>query len=399
MAYHPFQTKDHTVFIVTSLLLLAAIPALAIGIVAVNKARPPIAGASIFELVQLSRVLTQKVPKPDVVRGVYLTSNTAGSSVRRGEVFDLIDRTEINAAVIDIKTAKGLLAYPAGVQLAIDAGVITENPYDLEEILADARSRGIYTIARLPVFEDSALAVARPDLALTTKGGGFWRTIKGVAWLDPTNREVWDYAADLVADALTRGFNEVQLDYVRFPSDGALADTVYDNWSPDSGVPKYELIAEFFAYIREKNPTGMISADLFGLTLDASSTESSDLSIGQRLRDGVASFDIISPMIYPSHYGPFYADYQNPASAPGPVIEETMDAARSFLETLEYPEGESVYNQIRPWLQDFNLGAIYSPAMVRAQIDAVEARGAEGWLLWDPRNTYTEAALRPAIGD
>ena len=395
MTHHPFHRRTHTAFIMAAFLVLAALPALAIGIVAASRATAVQNESGLFDLVQLSRSFSRPVPKPEVVRGVYLTSNTAGSTTRRGEVFDLIERTELNAAVIDIKTAKGLLAYPAGVPLAQEAGLITENYYDLDEILTDARTRRIYTIARLPVFEDPALAAARPDMALTTKGGGFWLTHRGVAWLDPTNRDVWKYASDLVRDALARGFNEVQLDYVRFPSDGALSDTVYDNWSEASGVPKYEIIGAFYDYIREQNPEAMISADLFGLTMDASPREDSDLSIGQRLRDGLRNFDIISPMIYPSHYGAFYAGYQNPAQAPGPVIAETMDAARPFLETLPYPEEASDFNQIRPWLQDFNLGAIYTPAMVRAQIDEVEARGAEGWLLWDPANTYTEAALKP----
>ena len=396
MKQHPLRRQDHTAFIATTLLLLAALPALAIGMFAVQRAVHEEPEASILELVRLSRAFTQPVVKPAVVKGVYLTSNTAGSDIRRGEIFDMIDRTELNTAVIDIKTAKGLLAYPAGVQVAQDAGVIAENPYDLDAILADARSRGIYTIARLPVFEDTALAVARPDFALKTKGGGFWLNRKGVAWLDMTNEDVWAYTAALVNDALARGFNEVQLDYVRFPSDGDLSDAVYQNWSEDSGVPRYVVIGKFFSYIREHVPQGRLSADLFGLTMDASSHSDNDLFIGQRLGDGLASFDVISPMIYPSHYAPFYAGYQNPASAPGGVISNTLDAAQSFLETLPRQEGESPYHDIRPWLQDFNLGAIYTPQMVRTEIDTAEARGVDGWLLWDPGNTYTEAALKPA---
>lgn len=393
---HPFAKRDHGAFVATSLLLLAAIPAVIIVMLALYT--PPLSKteANILDLIRLSRAFNEQIQKPDVVRGVYLTSNTAGSDVRRGEIFDLVERTELNAVVIDMKTSKGALAYPVGVQLAQDAGLIATNPYDLDTILTDAHSRGIWVIARLPVFEDPALALARPDLALTTRGGGFWLTNRGVAWVDTTNKEVWKYASDLVNDALARGFDEVQLDYVRFPSDGALADTVYDNWSADGSQTKYEIIEEFFAYIRERSPKGDISADLFGLTMDASSTATIDLSIGQRLRDGLAHFTVISPMIYPSHYGAFYAGYQSPASAPGPVIAQTMDAALPYLETMGYAEGESLYSQIRPWLQDFNLGAIYTPAMVRAQIDEVEARGAEGWLLWNPRNTYTEEALKPA---
>lgn len=393
MSHHPFHRRDHTAFIVTTLLLFAALPAFLIGVVAVDNASREKTEANLSSINLLSRKLVGLV-KPDTVKGVYLTSNTAGSDVRRGDIFDLIERTELNAAVIDIKTSHGLVAFTTNVALARDAGIIAERPYDLKQILADAHDRGIWTIARLPAFEDPALAVARPDLALTTSGGGIWQTRRGVAWLDPTNRAVWKYAADLAQNAIARGFDEVQFDYIRFPSDGALADTVYDAWSEDSGVPKHEVIGEFFAYVRSRLPGAKLSADLFGLTMDAAASPENSLFIGQRLRDAIAQFDVISPMVYPSHYPPFYQGFQNPSSDPGGVIAQTMDAALPYLETLPQSEVAGSFAKIRPWLQDFDLGAVYTPAMVRAQIDAVEARGAEGWLLWNPQNTYSEAALR-----
>ena len=323
---------------------------------------------------------------PDVVRGIYLTAYTAGSDARRTALFGLVDRTELNAIVIDIKNGKGEIAYDTNLLFARQHGLVSEAPYDLRDILRDAHRRDIWTIARFPIFEDPALAKARPDLALRTIGGGTWKTRRGTAWVDPTNREVWQYVADLARDALSHGFDEVQFDYIRFPSDGALGDAVYANLP--EGTEKYQLIAQFFRFLRsDLGDDAYLSVDLFGLTMDAASFPDSDLRIGQRLRDATPALNVISPMVYASHYHPGYAGFTNPAAYPGEVVAASLDAATTFL------KGD--YGQIRPWLQDFDLGAIYTPAMVRAQIDVVEERSADGWLLWNPSNVYSEEALRP----
>ena len=384
----PLHPREHGSFVAGALLAFAAVPVVAIGIwaaVAIAKDTPE-PQANVFNLLHFVSVRE----KPQVVKGVYIASLTAGSAERRGEIFDMIDRTELNAVVIDIKTADGAIAYDTGVGIARDAGLVTPRPYDISEILSDARRRDIWTIARFPVFEDPRLVAARPDMALKTKGGGFWVTRRGTAWLDPTNREVWQYAADLANDALGRGFDEVQFDYIRFPSDGDLSDMVFaDPGINDGTKPKHVVMAEFYAYLRsEVGEDAVLSADLFGLTMDASASETNDLRIGQRMRDAHPQFSVISPMVYPSHYPPFYDGIQRPAAVPGEIIRATFDSSKGFF-------GED-FGKIRPWLQDFNLGAIYTPEMVRAQIDAAESFGVEGWLLWDPRNTYTEAALKPA---
>lgn len=325
---------------------------------------------------------------PDVVRGIYMTAHTVGLSSRRQALFDLIDRTELNTAVIDIKDSQGFVAYSTDLPFVRAHGLLAPKPFEARAILDDAHQRQIWAIARLAVFEDPALASARLDLALRTSEGSVWRTRRGVAWVDTTQKEVWQYAADLARDALRQGFDEVQFDYVRFPSDGALGDAVYANLPVDEA--KYYTIASFFQYLRrELNQESNLSVDLFGLTMVRATKPEDDLRIGQRLSDALPIFDIISPMVYPSHYPPTFQGFKNPAEHPGEVVGYSLDAASPVL-------GGS-YKKIRPWLQDFDLGAEYTAQMVRAQIDEVEKRGAGGWLLWNPANKYTEAALRSGL--
>lgn len=324
---------------------------------------------------------------PQTVRGIYLTAHTAGFPKRREELFSLVERSELNSVVIDVKNADGTVAYATTLPFANEHGLIAERAYAIEPVLSDARKRGIWTIGRLVVLEDSALSRSKPDLALRRRDGGIWKTRRGVPWLDPTKDEVWEYAAALARDALRRGFDEVQFDYVRFPSDGALADAVFSGWSIEAGVPRYAIIGRHFRSLRSAlGPEAVISADLFGMTMLRTALPEDDLGIGQRLSDALPVFDAVSPMLYPSHYPPGFEGYANPAMHPGEVVAMSLDAAGPTL--------RGSFRKIRPWLQDFDLGAHYTPGMVRAQIDAVEARGAAGWLLWNPANRYSELALR-----
>ena len=341
---------------------------------------------------QLSAQVLMPIPRvmrvpPQPVRGIYLTAHTAGIPDRREALFSLVDRSELNSVVIDLKNADGTLAYATTLPFANEYGLVAERAYAIEPVLSDARKRGIWTIGRLVVAEDPALSYARPDLALRRRDGGVWKTRRGVPWLDPTKDEVWEYAAALARDALRRGFDEVQFDYVRFPSDGALADAVFSEWSAEAGVPRYAIIGRHFRSLRSAlGDDAVLSVDLFGMTMLRTATPEDDLGIGQRLADALPVFDAVSPMVYPSHSPAGFEGYANPAARPADVVAASLDAAVPML-------GGS-FRKIRPWLQDFDLGARYTPGMVRVQIDAVEVRGAAGWLLWNPANRYSESALR-----
>ena len=152
---------------------------------------------------------------------------------------------------------------------------------------------------------------------------------------------------------------------------------------PEGG--KSGVLRGFFSYLtgelRKENIT--TSADLFGMT----TTNTDDLNIGQVLEDALSSFDFVAPMVYPSHYPLTFIGIQNPATKPYEVVKYSMDAAMKRASTTPW--------KLRPWLQDFSLGAVYTPDMVRAQIQATYDSGFGSWMLWDAANTYTREALLP----
>ena len=197
------------------------------------------------------------------------------------------------------------------------------------------------------------------------------------------------YAVVLAREAYSIGFDEINFDYIRFPSDGDMAD-IYFPFSEqfihqDTGWGKAGVLRGFFSYLKRelKKDSITISADLFGMT----TTNKDDLNIGQVLEDALPNFDYIAPMVYPSHYPPTFIGFANPAEKPYEVVKYSMDEAVRRASTTPL--------KLRPWLQDFDLGAVYTPEMVRAQIQAVYDSGLTSWMLWDAANTYTQGALLP----
>lgn len=253
---------------------------------------------------------------------------------------------------------------------------------DLDLTIKKLRDEEIYTIARIVVFQDPELAKIRTDLALRDKNTGqIWRDFRGIPWLDPASKEVWNYNIVLARTALKKDFDEVNFDYVRFPSDGILSNIAYPIW--DGKGEKYEVIREFFNYLSQelKLHNKFLSVDLFGLVL----TRDDGLGIGQRLIDAADNFHFICPMVYPSHYYQGFEEFSEPAKHPYEVIYRSLSKGREVL------EGSS--SRLRPWLQDFDQGAVYDESMVKLEIEATHDAEAFGWLLWNPYNVYTREAL------
>ncbi|GAB4250501.1 MAG: hypothetical protein Kow00129_11330 [Thermoleophilia bacterium] len=317
------------------------------------------------------------------VKGIYLSSWVAGHSELLQNQLDLADSTEINAFVVDIKDATGYVTYAAEVPLADELGLEEERIKDIDALVSNLQAHGVVPIARLVVFKDPLLADKRPELAVQSSKGGVWRDRKGFAYLNPYQREVWDYTLDIAEDAVGRGFREIQFDYVRFPSDGPISEAVY----PGQFGPKEDAIAAFLAYARQRlEPLGVwVSADVFGLTV----YERDDMGIGQKIEKVAQNVDIVCPMIYPSHYYSGHYDIDEPNAKPYEIVRAaTADATRRLDGT------GAIY---RPWLQDFSLGGVeYGAEEVRAQIRAVEEQGYTEWILWDPQVSYTRGALRSA---
>jgi len=322
---------------------------------------------------------------PESVRGIYMTSWVAGTKNWREKLINLIESTELNTIVVDVKDYTGRISFKVSDPelRAIDSA---ENRIpDVKDFIAELHAKNIYAIARIAVFQDPFLVKKRPDLAVKRGTGDIvWKDRKGLPWLDPCSKDVWDYMIKIGKEAERAGFDELNFDYIRFASDGNMKDIKYTH-CPEKFIMS-DVIKDFSSYLKENlKDTGLpLSIDVFGMI----TTHSDDLNIGQVLEKIEPSFAYISPMVYPSHYPPFFDGFRNPADHPYEIILEAMaSSSQRLINASSTPE------KLRPWLQDFNLGATYDASMVRKEKQAVYDSGLTSWLLWDPTNKYTREAL------
>ena len=316
------------------------------------------------------------------VKGLYVTSYAAGNAAFVADLVAIADQTEINALVIDVKDEKGKLTYNAAVPLARDLSLIATRISDIDGLISTLRKHGIVPIARVVAFQDNALAEARPDLAIQSKNGETWHDYAGSAYTNPYNHEVWEYQVEVAEDAARHGFREIQFDYVRFPSNGDLADAVYPG---AAGVSKSDAIAAFLGFARERlEKLGVwVSADVFGLI----TTTKGDQGIGQQFEKISRNVDIICPVIYPAYYEKGSYGIFSPGASPSELVTHALTDAK--------PRLVGTGAMARPWLQDFTVyGITYGVDKVKAQIRAAEALGFTEWMLWDPAVSYTTGALR-----
>ena len=326
---------------------------------------------------------------PQVIKGIYIPFGLimTGSESYLQANLDLVDRTELNAVVIDIKSDEGWLGFQPKYQVARDIGAAYDHVIDVRQLLQECKRRNIYTIARMVVFKDTVLAEARPQWAVRRNNGGIWYDNSGAAWMDPFRQEVWDYNLAIAREAVDLGFDEIQLDYIRFPSDGDIFDTNY--LYECTRANRTKAIADFVAYMRKGlEPSGaFFSVDLFGLTTSINlDLKFGDLGIGQELA-GVAPFvDYISPMVYPSTYEPGNLELRDPQRNPYLVVKISVaDGIQRAGGTL-----------IRPWLQHYSLyGIEFGAAEFRLEKQAAVESGATGWLFWNAGGNYVEETFDP----
>lgn len=325
------------------------------------------------------------VPTPDSVRAIYMTSWIAGRKDLRKNIHKQIKENEsINAIVIDIKDDTGKISFPIDHPLIQELESSEKRISDIREFIAELHEDGIYVIGRIAVFQDPYLITKWPDEAVKKKSAPEenWVDRKGIGWMDASSTRVWDYVNTIAEESHKIGFDEINFDYIRFPSDGNMADM---QLSLSEGKNKSDVLESFFQYTHKRlKPQDItISADIFGMT----AINTDDLGIGQILEKTMPYFDFVSPMVYPSHFPEGWAGIANPAAEPYTVIKKSMGKAVERVVAMgEDPQ------KLRPWLQDFNLGATYTPELVQAQIQATYDIGLDSWLMWDPRNTYTVSA-------
>lgn len=344
------------------------------------------------------------------IKGLYINEFIASSQSpiainTRQNIKDLLDETELNGVVIDVKEAYG-----------------PNLPDSLKKFIDELHQKGIWVIARICVFRDSSLIEEKPELYLKTILSStttsattteLWKDWGERHWLDPASKEVQDYIIEFSKEVIDFGFDELQFDYVRFPSDGDLENIIYPFY--DESQEEYEVIREFFLSLSESlkdyMPSIILSVDLFGYVAN----QYQALDIGQRMSDAADAFDYISFMLYPSHfYGGFTANEDLKRELPAvyfPYADEDISQVvsnhpyevilRSVLSASDYLDLYDSQAKIRPWLQDFNLnsdmsrGIYYDAEKIKAQIQGAQDAGAAGWLLWNSSNIYTGEAFNP----
>lgn len=328
--------------------------------------------------------IPQEIPLgPFHPKALYLTFYGIGDKNLRESALRLIEETELNALVMDVKGDRGMIPYKSSVSLASEIGaqkIITVR--DINGLMKSLKGNGIYTIARIVVFKDHLLALNRPDLAIKTQSGQIWYDRENLAWVDPFRKEVWDYNIHIAIEAAQLGFDEIQFDYIRFPDTSGLQLSM-----PNTEENRVKAITGFLKEARERlmSYNVFVSADIFGYVC----WNLNDTEIGQRLEDIAPMVDYLCPMLYPSGFQYGIPGYRTPVAHPYEIVYLTLKRAqeRTHLPSIRF----------RPWLQAFRDYAFdrryFRGKEIQDQIYAAKRFGAQGWMLWNPRNHYSQEGL------
>lgn len=330
----------------------------------------------------------KKDPQKDApkVKGIYVTAHSAGGS-RMNTLLRLMDDTELNSMVIDLKDDWGYITYDTGNPELNAMDTTQKIITDMPKLMSTLQEHKVYPIARIVVFKDTVLAKKRPDLSFVNPDGSLWGNGKNPpdSFVNPYKKEVWDYNIAIAKEAAKAGFKEIQFDYVRFPEGfEKRADTLKYDKDERSRI---EAVAEFVKYAREQlTPLGVrISVDIFGYAASVPAAE----GIGQDFQKISQNVDVICPMIYPSHYSNGWFGAKVPDAAPYVTINGAMKDTVKKLDPLQ-----SLKPVVRPWIQDFTATWVpghvrYGKKEIEEQIRALKDNGTEEFLLWNAVNTYT----------
>lgn len=328
-------------------------------------------------------------PDPDApkVRGIYMTGPSVSVS-RFDRLIDLVKNTSLNAVVLDVKEDRGYMTFEPASEELKKLGNYQRYIRDIHQVMETFKENDIYPIARIVVFKDTVLAKQRPDLSFLNEDGTVWHNnkLEPESYVNPYMKEVWDYNIQIAKEAVAVGFKEIQFDYVRFPEgfEHRADKLIY----PSDERSRVDVVADFVEYAREQlNPLGVrVSVDIFGYAASVKAAE----GIGQDFNKISQHVDVISPMVYPSHYSTGWFGLKVPDAAPYETIFGAMTDTHTKLEEIK-----EVKPIIRPWIQDFTANWVegyipYGVKEVEAQIRALRDTGIEEFLLWNPRNEYTQ---------
>lgn len=368
-----------------------------------------------FILEQQEEEILQEEEEParPKVKGIFVTGPMAGTS-NMENLITLVEETELNAIVMDVKNDEGRIVYNMQIPAVEEVGAGINYVSDMEALIAECKEKDIYLIARIVAFKDPFLADAKPEWCIHNQDGSIFRDKGGLAWINPYNQEVWEYLLDIAEEALNIGFDEVQFDYIRFSTDSGMKNVDFGEAAQEKS--REEIITDFVIYAsgRIHEAGGAISADVYGMVIDSKVDQE---IVGQNYVEMSKYLDYISPMVYPSHYGPYNYNIPVPDAEPYRLVLEAMLSSRRVLagisdttvsgnmeeeysveKTAALLPMESITAKVRPWLQDFTATWVkghitYGPEEIRAQIQAVYDAGYEEWILWNAANHYTEDGL------
>jgi hypothetical protein len=314
---------------------------------------------------------------PEEIRGIHVTGPLM-TLTGKLDSYLAMKKDGLNTIELDLKDESGNVDFTKGAPAIARKDGAAVRYYDPQEVVGKVHKAGMYLIGRVVSFEDPITARAHPELAIRTSDGSLWHNNGGLGWLNPYSHAAWKYDVDVGVAAAKAGFDEIQFDYVRFPSDGDLSLIRYPG---KHAQPMDDTVAAFLRYAAKRlHPLGVrISADVFGLSA------SHDLGIGQHPGQIGEYVDAVYPMTYPSHYTAGEYNLPDPNASPGPTVSHSLTDFQTQLSG-----GRAV---IIPWLQDFSLGRTYTPADVAAQVAAARAHHTGGYMLWNAGGVYTPQAL------
>lgn len=341
------------------------------------------------------------IKTPASVKAIYMSQCAAGTPSFRESLTKLIDETELNAIVIDIRDYTGKIAFPTDNPVLKDMVSDECGATDMQGFIRTLHEKNIYVIGRITVFQNPYYTKQHPEQAVQHTNGGVWKDRKGLAFVDVGAKPYWDTVVELAEESYAIGFDELNFDYIRYPSDGDMAAAVYIK---RDGKTKQELLEDFFKYLHDHMPEGAVtSADLFGMT----TTNTDDLNIGQVLERALPYFDYIAPMVYPSHYPKGFNGWNDVNAVTYELMkfvmaegvrrtEATTTGVPSYAHTRIGTSTPAVYskpaydrNKLRPWIQDFDYPVEYTPEMVENQLRANRELGIDSYMVWDPGNKYS----------
>lgn len=323
--------------------------------------------------------------RPVEVKGIYVTANRAGIDSYFQDLIDLCNQTEVNAMVIDVKTDKGEVTFQNEIPIADELEVSVPAANNIREVISVMEENDIYPIARIVAFKDNGAWEKKPEWYIKNADGTLWRDSSSLksAWLNPYNKEAWDYILEVAIAAADIGFKEIQFDYIRFDTSSRLNDA---DFGDTMGKDKIEIITEFTQYAYEKlRPYGVfVSADVYGTIIDSELDAS---IVGQDYQEMSNHLDYICPMVYPSHYADGSFGIGHPDLAPYEIIYESMTLSNEKLSETDNPA------IVRPWLQGFSAPWLtnympYTPVEIKKQIQAVYDTGLSEWIIWNPSVSY-----------